>query len=136
MFLNSLNPTEKDNFMKLAVAVIKVDGVVEESEKQILSAYANEMQIPVCNLDEPYNADSIIKEFAMHSTLQTKRIVFLELLALAFADGSYATEEKALVQQLANAFELDRVFIERAINLEDAYVAVYMSLVNLVEKGE
>ena len=122
--------------MKLAVAVIKVDGVVEESEKQILSAYANEMQIPVCNLDEPYNADSIIKEFAMHSTLQTKRIVFLELLALAFADGSYATEEKALVQQLANAFELDRVFIERAINLEDAYVAVYMSLVNLVEKGE
>lgn len=136
MFLNSLNPTEKDNFMKLAVAVIKVDGVVEESEKQILSAYANEMQIPVCNLDEPYNADSIIKEFAMHSTLQTKRIVFLELLALAFADGSYATEEKALVQQLANAFELDRVFIERAINLEDAYVTVYMSLVNLVEKGE
>lgn len=136
MFLNSLNPTEKDNFMKLAVAVIKVDGVVEESEKQILSAYANEMQIPVCNLDEPYNADSIIKEFAMHSTLQTKRIVFLELLALAFADGSYTTEEKALVQQLANAFELDRVFIERAINLEDAYVAVYMSLVNLVEKGE
>ncbi len=122
--------------MKLAVAVIKVDGVVEESEKQILSAYANEMQIPVCNLDEPYNADSIIKEFAMHSTLQTKRIVFLELLALAFADGSYATEEKALVQQLANAFELDRVFIERAINLEDAYVTVYMSLVNLVEKGE
>ena len=59
MFLNSLNPTEKDNFMKLAVAVIKADGVVEESEKQILSAYANEMQIPVCNLDEQCDADSI-----------------------------------------------------------------------------
>lgn len=64
MFLNSLNPTEKDNFMKLAVAVIKADGVVEESEKQILSAYANEMLIPICNLDEQCDADSIIKEFA------------------------------------------------------------------------
>lgn len=136
MFLNSLNPTEKDNFMKLAVAVIKADGVVEESEKQILSAYANEMQIPVCNLNEQSNVDNIIKEFAMNSTLQTKRIVFLELLALAFADGSYAAEEKALVQQLADAFEFDRSFIEQAINLEDAYVAAYMSLVNLVEKGE
>ena len=125
MFLNS-------NFMKLAVAVIKADGVVEESEKQILSAYANEMQIPVCNLDEQYDTDSIIKEFAMTSTLQTKRIIFLELLALAFADGNYAAEEKALVQQLADAFEFDR----QAINLEDAYVAAYMSLVNLVEKGE
>lgn len=136
MFLNSLNSTEKDNFMKLAVAVIKADGVVEESEKQILSAYANEMQIPVCNLDEQCDADSIIKEFATTSTLQTKRIIFLELLALAFADGNYAAEEKALVQQLADAFEFDRAFIEQAINLEDAYVAAYMSLVNLVEKGE
>lgn len=136
MFLNSLNSTEKDNFMKLAVAVIKADDVVEESEKQILSAYANEMQIPVCNLDEQYDTDSIIKEFAMTSTLQTKRIIFLELLALAFADGNYAAEEKALVQQLADAFEFDRAFIEQAINLEDAYVAAYMSLVNLVEKGE
>ena len=136
MFLNSLNPTEKDNFMKLAVAVIKADGVVEESEKQILSAYANEMQIPVCNLVEQCDADSIIQEFAMTSTLQTKRIIFLELLALAFADGNYAAEEKALVQQLADAFEFDRAFIEQAINLEDAYVAAYMSLVNLVEKGE
>ena len=136
MFLNSLNPVEKDNFMKLAVVVIKADGVVEESEKQILSAYANEMQIPVCNLDEQYDTDSIIKEFAMTSTLQTKRIIFLELLALAFADGNYAAEEKALVQQLADAFEFDRAFIEQAINLEDAYVAAYMSLVNLVEKGE
>lgn len=136
MFLNSLNPTEKDNFMKLAVAVIKADGVVEESEKQILSAYANEMQIPVCNLDEQCDADNIIKEFAMTSTPQTKRIVFLELLALAFADGNYAAEEKVLVQQLADAFEFDRAFIEQAINLEDAYVAAYMSLVNLVEKEE
>lgn len=136
MFLNSLNPTEKDNFMKLAVAVIKADGVVEESEKQILSAYANEMQIPVCDLDEQSDADNIIKVFAINSTLQIKRIVFLELLALAFADGSYAAEEKALVQQLADAFEFDRAFIEQAINLTDAYVAAYMSLVNFVEKGE
>lgn len=77
-----------------------------------------------------------IKEFAMTSTPQTKRIIFLELLALAFADGNCAAEEKALVQQLADAFEFDRAFIEQAINLEDAYVAAYMSLVNLVEKGE
>ena len=126
MFLNSLNPTEKDNFMKLAVAVIKADGVVEESEKQILSAYANEMLIPICNLDEQCDVDSIIKEFAMTSTPLTKRIIFLELLALAFADGNYATEEKTLVQQLADAFEFDRAFVKQAINFEDTHVAAYM----------
>lgn len=136
MFLNSLNPTEKDNFMKLAMTLIKADGVVEESEKQILSAYANEMQIQVRSLDEQCDTDKVIEELAKSSSLKTRRIIFLELLALAFADGNYVAEEKELLKCLANAFEFDRKFIDRAVNLEDAYVAAYMSLVNLVEKGE
>lgn len=136
MFLNSLNPTEKDNFMKLAMTLIKADGVVEESEKQILSAYANEMQIQVSSLDEQCDTDKVIEELAKSSSLKTRRIIFLELLALAFADGNYVAEEKELLKCLANAFELDKTFIDRAVNLEDAYVAAYMSLVNLVEKGE
>lgn len=135
MFLNSLNPIEKANFIKLAVAVIKADGIVVESEKQILSAYANEMQCPIYNLNEETDIDKIINEFITNSTLQTKRIVFLELLALAFVDGNYTIEEKTFIKQLANAFELDNAFIEKAINLEDAYMAVYMSMINLVEKG-
>jgi tellurite resistance protein len=136
MFLNSLKPKEKDNFLKLAVAIIKADGIVEESEKRVLSAYANEMQVPVCSLDEQGDTAKIIEEVAKTSTVQTKRIFFLELMALAFADGNYAVEEKALIQQLADAFEFDKAFIEHAINLEDAYVSVYMSIVNFVEKGE
>ncbi len=136
MFLNSLNPTEKDNFMKLAMTLIKADGVVEESEKQILYAYANEMQIQVRSLDEQCDTDKVIEKLAKSSSLKTRRIIFLELLALAFADGNYVAEEKELLKCLANAFELDRTFIDRAVNLEDAYVAAYMSLVNLVEKGE
>ncbi len=136
MFLNSLNPKEKDNFLKLAVAIVKADGIVEESEKLVLSAYANEMQIPVCSLDEQGDTSMIIEEVAKTSTVQTKRIIFLELMALAFADGNYAFEERELIKQLANAFEFDNAFIEHAINLQDAYVSVYMSLLNLVEKGE
>ena len=136
MFLNLLNSTEKENFLKLAVAVIKADGVIDDSEKQIQSAYANEMQINICNIEEQVDTEKIIKEYAMNSTVQTKRIVFIELLALAFADGNYAIEEKTLIQQLANAFDIDRVFIEKAINIEDAYMAAYMTLINLVEKGE
>ena len=136
MFLNLLNTTEKSNFMKLAMAVIKADGIIEDSEKQILSAYANEMQINICNIEEQVDTEKIIKEYAMNSTVQTKRIVFIELLALAFADGNYAIEEKTLIQQLANAFDIDRTFIEKAINLEDAYMTACMSLINMVEKGE
>lgn len=136
MFLNSLNQKEKDSFMKLAVAIIKADGVVEESEKQILSAYANEMQISVCDIDVQCDINSVIDELASSSSPQTKRIIFLELLALAFADGNYAFEEKVLVQKMINSFGLDNAFVEQAINLEDAYIAAYMSLIHLVEEGD
>lgn len=136
MFLNSLNHTEKENFMKLAVAIIKADGTVEESEKQILTAYAHEMQIPVHSLEVLEDTDKIIRNFAMNATDQIKRIVFVELLALALADGNYVPEEQTLIQQLADAFGFDRNFIEQAIYLEDAYISVYRSLVHLVEKGE
>lgn len=122
--------------MKLAMVMIKADGIVEDSEKQMMSAYANEMQITVRDFDEHDEIDRAIEEFAMNSTAQTKRIVFLELLALAFADGDHAAEEKALMRRLADTFGLDREFIEQAINLEDAYLTVYSSLVNLIEKGE
>lgn len=136
MFLKSLNPTEKENFMKLAVAIIKADGIVAEAEMQILSAYADEMQIPVCGLEEQDNVTEVLDAFAIASTPQTKRIVFVELLALAFADGIYADEEQAFVEQVANAFGLDNAFVEQAVNAEDAYIAAYMNLTNLVEKGE
>ncbi len=136
MFLKSLNSREKDHFLKLAMAIMKADGVIGESKKLMLSDYANEMKITSFNLEERCETDKIIEEFVMTSTPKTKRIVFLELLALAFADGNYSTEEKTLVQQLANAFKLEKTFIERAKNLQDAYLTVYTSLVNLIEKGE
>lgn len=136
MFLNSLSPEEKDIFMKLASAIIKADGIVEESEKQILAAYANEMQIPTCDINVEYDVEAAIKKTAESSTVQAKRIIFLELMALSLADGNYNDKEEALMQRIADMFGLDKTFIELAITLEDAYIASYMSLVHFVEKGE
>lgn len=136
MFLNSLSSNEKNNFMKLAIAVIKADGVIENNEKQVLTAYANEMQIGIEDADVQYDIDHIIESLSKESTDQSKRVIFVELLALAFADGNYTDEEKNIIQKLAKSFNLGEDFIERAINLQDSYIAAYMSLVNLIEKGE
>lgn len=134
MFLNSLNPKEKDNFLKLAVAVIKADGVIEVSETQILSAYAGEMQVPVCNTDDPVDVDAIISEFASNSTVQVKRIVLAELLALVFVDGEYSDEEKAFVQKLTSAFEFNVDMIDHVVDLEKSYMASYTALVDFINK--
>lgn len=134
MFLNLLNSKEKENFLKLAVAAIKADGVVEEAEMQTLSTYANEMQLPVCNTDDPVDVDVVINEFASNSATQVKRIVLVELLALAFADGDYSAEERGLVQQLATAFNFDIALIEQVVDLEKSYIAACASLVDFINK--
>ena len=47
MVLNLLNSREKELFLYLAIALIKSDGVIHESEKVVLQLYAKEMEIPI-----------------------------------------------------------------------------------------
>ncbi len=136
MFLSRLNPTEKDCFIKLAVAIMKADGCVEKVKNDFLSVYTKELQLPTLNLEEQYNINPIIEELAKNSTIQNKRIIFLELLALALVDGEYAIEEKTILGQLIKAFGLEPSFVEQAINTEDAYISTYLTIVDLIEKGE
>ena len=98
--------------------------------------YTKELQLPTLNLEEQYNINPIIEELAKNSTIQNKRIIFLELLALALVDGEYAIEEKTILGQLIKAFELEPSFVEQAINTEDAYISTYLTIVDLIEKGE
>lgn len=135
MFLTTLNKNEKEEFLSLAVAVIKADGIVDEAEKELLNAYATEMQVNLNDIAIQDDVENVITSVANNSTEATKRTVFIELLALAFADGDYAAEEKEIVQKVAQGFGLKPDFVERAVNLQDAYTAVCSSLVNLVKEG-
>lgn len=135
MFLTTLNKNEKEEFLSLAVAVIKADGIVDEAEKDLLNAYATEMQVNLNDIAIQDDVENVITSVANNSTETTKRAVFIELLALAFADGDYAVEEKEIVQKVAQGFGLKPDFVERAVNLQDSYTAVCSSLVNLVKEG-
>lgn len=136
MFLKELNQNEKEQFLSLAVVVIKADGIVEEAEKDLLNAYATEMEVNLGSITIHDDVENVIASLANNSTEAIKRAVFIELLALAFADGDYAVEEKELLQKVAKGFGLKSDFVERAADLQNAYVAVYTSLFNLVKKGE
>lgn len=139
MVLNLLNSREKELFLYLAIALIKSDGVIHESEKVVLQLYAKEMEIPIpSNLYE--KRDLAIKEWIAElsnlSDIKTKRAIFVELSALAFADGNYSIEEKEIIQMLAESFNFDDKTIEYIIGLQDSYMISYYSLLNFIEKGE
>lgn len=139
MVLNLLNSREKELFLYLAIALIKSDGVIHESEKVVLQLYAKEMDMPIPSglyENQVFNIKEWIAELSNLSDAKTKRAIFVELSALAFADGNYSYEEKEIIQILAESFNFDDKTIEHIIGLQDSYMISYYSLLNFIEKGE
>lgn len=138
MFLKFLNEREKIIFMKLAVAIIHADGKLEESEKQMMAEYSQEMGITLCNLDEQINLQEITdlaKEIGSNSTDSVKRIFLLELLACANSDNDFANEEKTLMKSFLNAFDLTETDFNTCLKLLKEYLKITSTLANFV-KGE
>lgn len=100
MFLNVLELPEKKAFLKLAHLVARVDGIINEDEEKIIATYLKEMQVPEFEF-ENLPLDSIISFFEKESS---KNIVFIEILGLIFADGTYSEEERVVLKQIKQAF--------------------------------
>ncbi len=106
MFLNQLNNEERRIFLKLAIAVIKADGKLEEKEKLFVAEYSREMGVTDYDLNENIEPLRLAEKIGKSSTDAVKRIFLLELVALANADGEFAESEKSLILSLLQKFGL------------------------------
>ena len=128
MFLLELSKKEKQTFLNLANLIVGTDGVVMDAEKQMMAQYAEDIVVET-DLDKLI-ADA--KEFSP----RVKRIVYVELLAIANVDGLFDEKEKAIFVQLAKAFQYDEAFVEAAIERIDFYISASQSLSNFIAEGE
>lgn len=104
MFLNELNGEERVAFLELAHLVAKSNGIVDEKEKKMLDTYSQEMGVDLVSTD--LNQWSLEKITAFFESERTKRIVFLEAIAVAFADGVYHDEQKSLIRELKEGLSI------------------------------
>ena len=133
MFLSRLNNREKNIFMSLALAVARADGIVLDSEKRMLSDYASEMGLSLENPVPEKNFEALLAEINETSSDQTKRIIYVELRALANVDENIAVEEKTLLYSLEQAFCFDKKTISLCINLLDNYIFACKNLIKFIE---
>ena len=133
MFLSRLNNREKNIFMSLALAVARADGIVLDSEKRMLSDYASEMGLSLENPVPEKNFEALLAEINETSSDQTKRIIYVELRALANVDENIAVEEKTLLYSIEQAFCFDKKTISLCINLLDNYIFACKNLIKFIE---
>jgi tellurite resistance protein len=125
MFLRKLLETEKQAFLCLANLVMKADGVVDEREMEIINSLREEMNTPnlLSNLTE---AESY--KVLASSKMPVKRAVYMELLAIAKADGVFDPSEEKYIKNVLTQLGLSEVFAKNVQKWLDAYF-------KLLEKG-
>ncbi|WP_404469059.1 hypothetical protein [Sutcliffiella horikoshii] len=103
MLLHELNKEEKIAFLELAHLVAMSNGIIDEKEKIMLDTYKKEMGLGDSYELKDLQLEEIVQCF-IHN--RSKRIAFLESISVAFADGVYQEEQKNLIAELRQAFDI------------------------------
>ena len=129
MFLNQLNYQERKMFLNLSVHVAKADNKFVDKEKELISAYCNEMQIPTAELFEIAPMDTITDYFSQ-ADMYVKKIVLLEIWGLAYVDGVCDPSEVTLIQNFAEKIGVSK---EDCQKLNDLIAKYYLMCKDLFE---
>lgn len=109
MYLAKLNEKDKKTFLSIAHIVAKSNGVYEESEKKVLKQFENEMGVD-------FDVDEIVKEGDAHSIetlvpslsdIESKRIVFMESLILAYANDDFDDVQQGIIKKMQQHCRID-----------------------------
>lgn len=99
MFINEFNKKESIVFVNLVQALANVDGVFAQSEKVLIDEYIKELSLTSEPI-EKMTFQSAMEELAL-STDRIKNIIYVELLGVALADGSYDEKEIKFLDNVA-----------------------------------
>lgn len=132
MFLNQLSQQGKKMFLNLSVHVAKADDVLEAKEKELISAYCNEMQIPTVELFDVIPMNKIIGYFSK-SEMHIKKIVLLEILGLAYVDGVYSEAETKLIKEFVEKIGISKTDYQKLNKLIGKYYSMCKDLFEAVQ---
>lgn len=132
MFLRRLSNEQKGLFLELALKAAEVNHVIEESEKVLLIAYADEMGI------EPIEYSSmellkIITDMKRISSQKELKQMMVEIVAMTMSDLSYDEEERKFIDNLSAHWEISRDTVEKMRYCVNEYMNIINKMNALVD---
>jgi len=134
MFLSILNNQEKEDFLNLVTNVAEIDGEFTEAEKNQINAYILEMGLTPKPKDAYNKSNSVLFKELSSSTIQVKRAIFVEVVALMIVDGM-KNEEKVLLNEMQKAFDIKDEFKDQSIAWYSNISPLYKKGFDLIENG-
>jgi tellurite resistance protein len=130
MFLHQLQDSEKKVFLELAHLVAGANGIISEQEKQMIQVYNREMSIEIQL--EDISARPLAEIAGELRSDLSRKASFVEVIAIAFADGVYDEEEKHLIREIREAFGFSESYYEEVKMWLKEFNIVYQRGVSLV----
>lgn len=132
MLLMKLESKEKFSFLQLAHYLARIDNVFGKKEEDFIFEYCSEMGIE--NIDkfnvEDFNLEDILNDF---KSIESKRIVVLELMILIHIDSKYHNKEKELINNIINKFGLSSEEIEKYTKWGESVSKLYIEGKNYIK---
>lgn len=126
MFLRTMNDEQKRLFLTLAERAADANGIREESEENLLIAYADEMGIDVSIEDIP-TEDIYARLLKISNPVEINQMTF-ELVGLLLSDGEYDSDEKQFVDKLSVGLKVPKERIEKMFDLVGQYSGLIKSI--------
>lgn len=135
MFLNSLNDSQKDLFLDLAIKAADASRGISVQEKNMLKAFALEMRIPP-KYECAESELGILDEMKKRSTKKELKIITFEILGIIYSDSEYDDVEKAFVDTLAKTFDIASECVDEMESIIKKYSSLYSEICDIVLSDE
>lgn len=133
MLLKQLSEESKHTFLKLETFLANVDGKFDKSEEKIIRMHCSEMGLEPIPYDENMTLEKIVKNVNTEMTVREKKIILIELLAVAVIDGVYDDTEKEFVGALRKLLQIPEEVVQQAYDMVKKLTDASTSIENFVE---
>ena len=132
MYLNLLSYQDKKLFFALANRIVNVDGVITDSEIELLEAFRNEMNL----IDVDYLAESEFDEIVDHISDDkiVRKIILFELITLVNVDSDISDKELELLSIIKGKWSITDDLYKELKNLVEDLVDVTNRLTEIILK--
>lgn len=128
MFLNLLEESNKELFLKVCVHASLANEFFAEEEKEMIYAYCREMNIKEQIPDESGDFGQVVDSLAAQTNDVEKKIVILEILGLIKSDGIYDEKEKCFMKELVERLKVQTDVLSKFNSLLEIYLVVCKEL--------
>lgn len=117
MLLGKLSNDNKKLFFELELALANTDGKFDFREEQLIRSHCAEMGIEYAPTSHVTDLNELVQTIRKGMTAMEKKIIFIELVAVALADGNYEEEEQKFIKELQVLFGIPETVATQATEL-------------------